>query len=95
MIPRNYSQLATLVPGVAQLTTDQQAFTTSLSVSSQSVNGSRGNANTLAIDGGDNLESSSNGSQINKVGIDFIQEMKIATSNFSAEDGRNSGPPST
>src|SRR5262249_51270300 len=37
------------------------------------------------------LDSGSNNSQINNVGIDFIQEVKIQTSNFSAEYGRNSG----
>lgn len=63
---------------------------TSLSVT-QPINGSRGNANSLAIDGGFNLDSGSNGSQINNIGIDFIREVNIKTSNFSAEYGRNSG----
>ena len=38
-----------------------------------------------------NLDSGSNGSQINNVSLDFIQQVKIQTSNFSAEFGRNSG----
>jgi outer membrane receptor protein involved in Fe transport len=63
---------------------------TSLSTS-QPINGNRGNANNLTVDGGFNLDSGSNNSQINNVGIDFIQEVKIQTSNFSAEYGRNSG----
>ena len=58
---------------------------------SQPINGNRGNANNLTVDGGFNLDSGSNASQINNVGIDFIQEVKIQTSNFSAEYGRNSG----
>jgi hypothetical protein len=37
------------------------------------------------------MDSGSNNSQINNVGIDFIQEVKIQTSNFSAEYGRNAG----
>src|SRR5437868_9822129 len=37
------------------------------------------------------MDSGSNNSQINNVGIDFIEEVKIQTSNFSAEYGRNAG----
>jgi hypothetical protein len=63
---------------------------TGLSVN-QPINGNRGNANLLTVDGGFNLDSGSNNSQINNVGVDFIREVKIQTSNFSAEYGRNSG----
>jgi hypothetical protein len=38
-----------------------------------------------------NLDSGSNTSQINNVGVDFIQEVKVQTSAFSAQYGRNSG----
>jgi hypothetical protein len=88
---RNYLQLTSLIPGAAVLNDDQIELATSLSVTGQSINGSRGNANHLTVDGGMNLDSGSNGSQINNVGIDFIEEIKIQTSNFSAEYGRNSG----
>src|ERR1051326_1693835 len=37
------------------------------------------------------MDSGSNNSQISNVGIDFTEQVKIATSNFSAEYGRNSG----
>ena len=46
---------------------------------------------SINVDGGNNLDSGSNNSIINNVGIDFIQEVKIQTSNFSSEYGRNSG----
>src|SRR5262245_37236477 len=89
---RNYLQLTTLVPGVPLLSgnDDQLGLTTSLSVA-QSVNGSRTNANLLTVDGGFNLDSGSNNSQVNNIGIDFIREVNIKTSNFSAEYGRNAG----
>jgi Cna protein B-type domain. len=87
---RNYLQLTTLIPGAPLLNDDQLGLMTSLSTS-QPINGNRGNANNLTVDGGSNLDSGSNASQINNVGIDFIQEVKIQTSNFSAEYGRNSG----
>jgi hypothetical protein len=88
---RNYLELVALVPGVALLDEDQMATTTSLSVTRFAVNGMRSNSNHLMVDGGMNLDSGSNGSQINNVGIDFIREIRVQTSAFSAEYGRNSG----
>ncbi len=88
---RNYMELATLMPGVMVTSLDQMATTTSLSVTNQSINGNRTDTNHLAVDGGSNLDSGSNGSQINNVGVDFIQQVRIQTSAFSAEFGRNSG----
>src|SRR5437762_1764564 len=88
---RNYMQLVTLIPGAVILDEDQLALTTSLSISQAAVNGNRPNYNNLTVDGGFNMDSGSNNSQINNVGIDFIEEVKIQTSNFSAEYGRNAG----
>jgi hypothetical protein len=88
---RNYIQLLSLIPGVAQTTDDQLELSTSLATNTQSVNGNRGQMTNMTVDGGTNLQSGSNASQINNVGIDFIQEVKVQTSNFSAEYGRNSG----
>src|SRR5678815_1826801 len=88
---RNYIQLLSFVPGVALLNDDQLELTTSLATGNQSINGNRGQTNNVTVDGGINLQSGSNASQINNVGIDYIQEVKIQTSNFSAEYGRNSG----
>lgn len=88
---RNYIQLLSMVPGVALITDDQLELTTSLATGNQSINGNRGQTNNITIDGGINLQSGSNASQINNLGIDYIQEVKIQTANFSAEYGRNSG----
>ena len=88
---RNYMQLVTLIPGAAILDENQLALTTSLSISQAAINGNRPNYNSLSVDGGFNMDSGSNNSQINNIGIDFIQEVKIQTSNFSAEYGRNAG----
>ncbi len=88
---RNYIQLLSLVPGVALINDDQLELTTSLATNNQSINGNRGQTNNVTIDGGFNLQSGSNASQINNLGIDFIQEVKIQTADFSAEYGRNSG----
>src|SRR6266446_3529749 len=88
---RNYMQLITLIPGAVILDEDQLALTTSLSISQASINGNRPNYNSLSVDGGFNMDSGSNNSQVNNVGIDFVEEVKIQTSNFSAEYGRNAG----
>lgn len=87
---RNYLQLTTLIPGAPLLTDDPLALMTDLGVN-QPINGNRGNTNLLTVDGGFNLDSGSNNSQINNVGIDFIQEVSIRTSNVSSDVGRNAG----
>src|SRR5258708_37400398 len=84
-------QLLSLIPGVAIQTDDELNLTTSLATNNQSVNGNRNDSNSLSVDGGFNLDSGSNSSQINNVGIDFIREVAVKSSNFSAEYGRNSG----
>src|SRR5713101_3382232 len=88
---RNYVQLVSLIPGAALTTFDQQSLTTGQSTTASSVNGRRADGNNFAVDGGFNMDSGSNSTQLNNVGIDFIQEVSIKTSNFSAEYGRNSG----
>jgi hypothetical protein len=88
---RNYLQLVSLIPGVALLDEDQMATTTSLSVTTWAANGGRPGTSHLMIDGGMNLDSGSNGSQVNNVGVDFVREVSVKTSAFSAEFGRNSG----
>ncbi len=88
---RNYLELTSLIPGAVQLEDDQMAITTGLGTGGTVINGNRGNSNNLTVDGGFNLDSGSNGSMINNVGIDFIEQVAIQTSNFAADKGRNSG----
>ena len=87
---RNYLQLTTLIPGAPDLNPNALDIMTGLGINT-SINGSRTNATLLAVDGGFNMDSGSNNSQISNVGIDFIEEVSIKTANFSAEYGRNSG----
>ena len=89
---RNYLQLMTLVPGAVVTNPDQFSVTTSLAAGNQTINGNRSDTNNLTVDGAFNLNNGSNTSLINNVGADFIQEVKLQTSNFSAEYGRMSGP---
>lgn len=89
---RNYTQLMTLIPGAVVTNPDIFAVTTSLASNNQTINGNRADSGNLTVDGAYNQVAGSNGSLMNNVGPDFIQEVKIDTSNASAEFGRTSGP---
>ncbi|AFL90113.1 TonB-dependent receptor family protein [Terriglobus roseus DSM 18391] len=89
---RNYTQLLTLVPGAVVTNPDIFAVTTSLASNNQTINGNRSDSNNLTVDGAYNQVAGSNGSLMNNVGPDFISEVKINTSNSSAEYGRTQGP---
>jgi hypothetical protein len=86
---RNYGQLVSLMPGAALTTFDQTALTTGMSTTGSSVNGLRADGNLFTVDGGFNMDSGSNATQLDNVGIDFIREVSVETSNYSAEYGRN------
>ena len=81
----NYVQLMTLVPGVVVTNPDQFSVTTSLSATNQTINGNRSDSQNLTVDGAFNLVAGSNGSLMNNVNPNFIQEVKIQTSNANAE----------
>jgi hypothetical protein len=88
---RNYAQLVSLIPGAALTNFDQTAMTTGMSTNAASVNGNRADGNLFTVDGGFNMDGGSNATQLNNVGIDFIREVAVQTSNYSAEYGRNDG----
>src|SRR2546425_12399559 len=83
--------MISLIPGAALTTFDQTTLTTGMSTTAASVNGNRADGNLFTVDGGFNLDGGSNATQLNNVGIDFIREVAIQTSNYSAEYGRNDG----
>ncbi len=88
---RNYMELLSLVPGAVITNPDSFSVNTTLSATNQAVNGHRTNSNNMTVDGLINLDGGANGSLINNISPDFIQEVKIQTSNFSAAYGRSSG----
>lgn len=88
---RNYAQLASLIPGAALTVFDQTSMTTGMSTTASSINGNRADGNLFTVDGGFNLDGGSNATQLNNVGLDFINEVAVQTSNYSAEYGRNNG----
>jgi len=74
---RSYAEFLTLIPGAVVTNPDQFGTLTSLSATSQSINGHRTNQNSLTVDGVGNLDNGANGSLINNVSPDFLQEVKI------------------
>jgi hypothetical protein len=95
---RDFVQLATLIPGVAQETNPGSFFNSgpSSEVSTRgtyslSVGGSRAQSTDWLFDGVDNNELTAGGISI-LPSIDAIQEFKVLTYNYSAEFGTRAGP---
>ena len=86
---RNPLAMIGLVPGVVSTANFQVGGAGG--IGSIFVDGNRGSANMLSINGIDNLDTGSNGSQNVTVSIDSTEEFKILTGQYQAEYGRNAG----
>ncbi len=89
---RNLMTLLMLVPGVV-VTTDEfdRGGMTYGSIGSYNINGQRATSNSVTVDGGYNQDSGNITSITNNVSVDFVGEVKIASSSYSAEYGRFGG----
>jgi hypothetical protein len=86
---RNFTQLATLMPGVTNQT-GQDEGQVGLNGSVQfSFNGGRTEYNNWEVDGGDNMDNGSNTTLNVYPSLDAIQEFRVLTSNYGAQYGRN------
>ena len=88
---RNFVELFSLIPGAALTSDDPLGTASGSGTGGAAINGNRTNASNLTVDGGYNMGPTNNAILISNVGVDYIQEVKIQTSNFSAEYGRHSG----
>jgi outer membrane receptor protein involved in Fe transport len=86
---RNVISLAALLPGVTDVSASQ-TFTGDRSGPTVSMSGTKGNANLFLFDGQDFLAAFRN-TGLNYPPPDALQEVKVLTSNFSAEYGHNGG----
>jgi len=85
---RDPVQFATLSPGVVPVSKDNPF----LGSGSFNSNGSRGRANNITVDNAISSDISTTGSSgTGTFSLDAVQEFKLITNNFSAENGRNSG----
>jgi hypothetical protein len=85
---RNFEQLLTLQPGVANSGLGDEA---SASNTGLSVNGARINANNWTVDGADINDSGSNATVVNTPSVDAIQEFTLQRGNYDAGYGRSGG----
>jgi hypothetical protein len=90
---RNYTQLLSLLPGVS--TNYRSSFDLAAgygaAVTNQSVNGGRTGTLSVYLDGADNLATGGGGHSFVNLNPDAVAEVKVLTSNYSAEYGQSSG----
>lgn len=82
---RDFSQLITLVPGVSNQSLEDHG----IGFPAFSVNGGRTEYNNWELDGGDMLDNGSNATLNVTPSIDTIAEVRVLTSNYGAQYGRN------
>jgi hypothetical protein len=86
---RNFTQLATLVPGVSNQSGQDDAGVGISGNVSFSINGGRTEYNNWELDSGDNMDNGSNTTLNVYPSLDAIAEFKVLTSNYGAQYGRN------
>jgi len=86
---RNFTQLATLAPGVTNQTGQDEGTVGVYGNADFSVNGGRTEYNNWEVDGGDNMDNGSNHTLNVYPSIDAIAEVKVLTSNYGAQYGRS------
>src|SRR5580693_2848932 len=86
---RNFTQLVTLMPGVSNQTGQDEGTVGVAGNVAMSINGGRTEYNNWEIDGGDNMDNGSNGTLNVYPNIDAIAEVRVLTSNYGAQYGRN------
>ncbi len=86
---RNFTQLITLIPGVSNQTGQDEGQKGVYGSVGYSVNGGRTEYNNWELDGGDNMDNGSNGTLNTYPNLDAVAEVKVLTSNYGAQYGRN------
>ncbi len=86
---RVFTQLVTLTPGVTSQTGSSEGQYGITANTNYSVNGGRLEYNNWELDGGDNMDNGSNATLNVTPSIDAIGEVRVLTSNYGAQYGRN------
>ena len=87
---RNFIRLVETVPGVSSDLSDEAGFGLT-SLANVSINGLRRNAVNYLVDGVNNTDVGSNITLLSAPTVDSIGEVKVLTSNYTAEIGRSGG----
>ncbi len=86
---RDFTQLVTLVPGVSNQTGQDEGTVGVYGSVGMAINGGRTEYNNWEIDGGDDMDNGSNGTLNVYPSADAIAEVRVLTSNYGAQYGRN------
>ena len=86
---RVFTQLVTLTPGVSDQTGSSEGVYGIYGNTNYSVNGGRLEYNNWELDGGDNMDNGSNATLNVTPSIEAIGEVRVLTSNYGAQYGRN------
>ncbi len=86
---RDFAQLITLVPGVSNQTGQDGGVIGPAGSVSYAINGGRTEFNNWEIDGGDVLDTGSNANLNIYPNVDAIAEVRVLTSTYGAQYGRN------
>ncbi len=86
---RNFTQLATLAPGVSNQTGQDEGQVGVSGNVSMSINGGREEYNNWELDGGDNMDNGSNSTLNVYPNVDAIAEVTVLTSSYGAQYGRS------
>jgi len=86
---RNFTQLATLTPGVVNQTGQDEGRVGVYGNVAYAINGGRTEYNNWELDGGDNMDNGSNATLNVYPNVEAIAEFKVLTSNYGAQYGRN------
>ena len=88
---RDMFALLTTIPGIVDNGTQARETTSPDALRGTFINGSRENSKNYSVDGITNLDTGSNNTLQFEPNMDSIAEVKVLTSNFQAEYGRNGG----
>ncbi len=87
---RDFLGLLTTLPGVIDTTGSREVVATGNVLNNLHINGGRTTSIMYALDGISSVDTGSNSSVHNAPNMDAISEVKVLTSNYQAEYGRNS-----
>ncbi len=86
---RNFTQLITLIPGVSNQSGQDEGTVGVAGNVLYAINGGRTEYNNWELDGGDNMDNGSNGTLNVYPSIDSLAEVRVITSTYGAQYGRN------